>query len=147
VAEVAERIALALACRGLSLNLELVRAGALLHDLAKGWPDHAVVGADLLRSMDFPRVATVVGAHTELDFSGGQLDESAIVYIADKLVRGESVVTLDQRFAPALARFSDNPLALRAAQSRMATAQAVAIAVETRLGAPLVSVVGEAGKL
>jgi hypothetical protein len=62
------------------------------------------------------------------------------------LVRGENVVTLDQRFQPALARFSDNPHALHAAQSRMATAQAVAQAVETQLGTSLASVVNEAGK-
>jgi putative nucleotidyltransferase with HDIG domain len=146
VAEVAERIALALAHSGLSLNLDLVRAGALLHDLAKGRPEHASVGAEILRSMDFSRVATVVGAHTELDFSDGRLDERAIVYLADKLVRGENVVTVDQRFGPALARFSNNSHALHAAQSRMATAQAVAMAVEKRLGAPLASVVGEKGK-
>jgi putative nucleotidyltransferase with HDIG domain len=145
VAKVAELIALALARSGFSLNLELVRAGALLHDLAKGKPDHAVVGAELLRSMDFPRVATVVGAHTDLEFSG-KLDESAIVYLADKLIRGECLVTLDQRFQPALTRFSNNPPALHAAQRRMATAQAVSLAVESRLGAPLASVVTEAGK-
>ncbi|MGD0681542.1 MAG: DVU_1551 family NTP transferase [Terracidiphilus sp.] len=146
VAEVAERITLALARSGLLLNVELVRAGALLHDLAKGQPNHAVVGAELLRSMDFPRVATVVGVHTDLDFSGGRLDESAIVSLADKLVRGENVVTLDQRFQPALARFSNNPPALHAAQSRMATAKAVALAVESRLGASLSSIVNETGK-
>jgi molybdenum cofactor cytidylyltransferase len=146
VAEVAERIALALERSGLSLNVELVRAGALLHDLAKGQPYHAAVGAELLRSMDFPQVATVVGAHTELDFLGGQLDERAIVYLADKLVRGERLVTIDQRFGPALTRFSDNPHALHAAQSRMATAQAVVLAVESQLGASLAGVVGEAGK-
>jgi putative nucleotidyltransferase with HDIG domain len=146
VAEVAERITQALTHSGLSLNLDLVRAGALLHDLAKGRPDHANVGAEILRSMDFPRVAAIVSAHTDLDFSGGRLDESAIVYLADKLIRGENVVTLDQRFGPALTRFINNPHALHAAQSRMATAQAVALAVETQLGAPLASVVGEEGK-
>jgi putative nucleotidyltransferase with HDIG domain len=146
VAEVAERIALALARGGLSLNLDLVRAGALLHDLAKGRPDHAAVGAEILCSMNYPQVATVVGAHTELDFSGGRLDESAIVYLADKLVRGENVVTLDQRFQPAFTRLSNNQPALHAAQRRMATAQAVALAVQAQVGAPLASIVGEAGK-
>lgn len=146
VAEVAERIARALERSGLPVNVELARAGALLHDMAKGQLNHAAVGAEILRSMDFPRVATVVAAHTELDFSGGQLDERAIVYLADKLVRGENLATLEQRFQPALARFSDNPAALHAVQGRMATAQAVALAVERRLGAPLASVVGEAGK-
>ena len=140
-AEVAERIALALERSGLPLNVELVRAGALLHDLAKGQPNHAAVGAEFLRSMDFPRVATVVGAHTELDFLDGQLDERAIVYLADKLVRGDNVVTLEQRFQPALARFSDNPPALHAVQSRRSTAQAVAQAVETQLGVPIISIV------
>ncbi len=146
VAEMAERITLALKRSGLSLNLELVRAGALLHDLAKGQPDHAAVGASLLRSMDFPRIATVVGAHTELDYSGGSLDESAIVYLADKLVRGDSLVTLEQRFQPALARFSNDPQTLSAVRGRMATAKAVALAVESQLGAQLASVVNEAGK-
>jgi putative nucleotidyltransferase with HDIG domain len=141
VAEVAERIALALARSGLTLNVELVRAGALLHDLAKGQPNHAAVGAEYLRSMDFPRVATIVGAHTKLDFLGGHLDECAIVYLADKLVRGDSVVTLEQRFQPALARFSDNPPALHAVQSRMATALAVAQAVVTQLGVSIISIV------
>jgi putative nucleotidyltransferase with HDIG domain len=146
VAEVAERIALALVRNGVSLNLALVRAGALLHDLAKGKPDHAAVGADILRSMDFPRIATVVGAHTELDFGSGRLDESAIVYLADKLVRGDSLVTLEQRFQPTLARFSNDPQTLHVVQDRMTTAQAIVLAVETQLGASLFSVVGEAGK-
>ena len=146
VTDVAERIALALARSGLSLNLELVRAGALLHDMAKGRPDHAAVGANLLRSMDFQRVAAVVGAHTELDFSGGHLDESAIVYLADKLVRGDSLVTLEQRFQPALARFSDDSHTLQAVHSRMATAKAVALAIETQIGAPLASVISGEGK-
>ena len=146
VAKVAQRIADALVRSGLTLNVELVQAGAMLHDLAKGQPDHAAVGAELLCSMDFPQVATVVGAHTDLDFSGGSIEESAIVYLADKLVRGEELVTIDQRFQPALDRFRDDPPALRAAQRRMATVKAVALAVETRLGAPLASVVNETGK-
>jgi len=146
VTDVAERIALALARSGLSMNLELIRAGALLHDVAKGQPDHAAVGANLLRSMDFPRVAAVVGAHTELDFSGGHLDESAIVYLADKLVRGDSLVTLEQRFQPALARFSDDSHTLQAVHRRMATANAVALAIETQIGASLSSIVGGEGK-
>ncbi len=142
VADVAQRIALALTRSGLELNLDLVRAGALLHDLAKGQPDHAAVGAAILRSMDFPQVATVVASHTDLNFDG-YIDESAIVYLADKLVSGERPVTIDQRFEVALRRFSDNPPALDAAQRRMTTAMAVAQAVETRLGAPLASVINQ----
>lgn len=143
VARVAERIALALGRRGLPLNLELVRAGALLHDLAKGQHRHAAAGAALLRAMGFPQVAAVVGAHTELDFRGGRLDEGAIVFLADKLVRGETVVTIAERFQPAFERLGKNPAALQSVRARFATTQKVASSVETRLGAPLASVVNE----
>ena len=142
VAEVAHRLTHALKRRGMALNLDLVRAGALLHDIAKGKPDHAAAGEELLRRMEFPQVAAIVAAHTELepDFS---LDESAIVYLADKLVRGEEIVTIAQRFQPALDRFRDDPLALQAAQARLAIAQQVAHSIEARLGVPLSAVVEE----
>lgn len=142
VADVARRIALALTRRGAALNQELVLAGALLHDLAKGKPEHASVGAAILRSMDFQQVAGVVASHTDLNF-GGRIDESAVVYLADKLMSGERPVTIEQRFEVALRRFSDDPPALEAAQRRMATAKAVALAVEARLGTDLASVVNE----
>jgi len=142
VADVAQRISLALTRSGLSLNLELVQAGALLHDLAKGKPEHAGVGTAILRSMDFPQVAAVVASHTDLDFSG-RIDESAIVYLADKLMSGERPVTIEQRFEVALRRFSDDPPALEAAQRRKATAKAVALAVETQMGTTLATVVNE----
>jgi len=142
VADVAQRIAVALARSGVALNQDLVLASALLHDLAKGHPEHASVGAAILRSMDFPQVATVVSSHTDLDFNG-RLDECAVVYLADKLVSGERLVTIDQNFEAALRRSGDHPAALDAVQRRMATAKAVALAVETRVGAALASVVNE----
>ena len=136
VAEVAQRVAFALKSTGLILNAELVQAGALLHDLAKGEADHASVGASILRSMDFPKVAEVVGAHTDLGLSFA-LDEKAIVYLADKLVRGEQSASIAERFQPALDRFSGDPVAHQAAQRRMRTAMEIALAVERRLGSPL----------
>jgi putative nucleotidyltransferase with HDIG domain len=136
VAEVAHRLAYTLASSDLDLNLELVQAGALLHDLAKGQPDHASVGASILRAMQFSRVAEIVAAHTDLaTFS--VLDESAIVYLADKLVRGEEEVTITERFQPALDRFGNDPIALQAAQRRKHAAFEVALAVVARLRAPL----------
>ena len=136
VADVAQRMAAALLGSGLKLNLELVQAGALLHDVAKGQPEHAAAGASILRSMDFECVAEIVAAHTDLggDFD---LDEKSIVYLADKLVRGEDLVTLKERFQPALDRFEHNKLALQAARRRLVIAKELALAVQTRVGAPL----------
>jgi molybdenum cofactor cytidylyltransferase len=142
VADVAHRMSAALVGSGLKLNLERVQAGALLHDVAKGLSDHAAAGASILRSMDFESVAEIVAAHTDLG-DVFELDEKSIVYLADKLVRGEDLVTLTQRFRPALDRFKHNKLALHAARKRLAIAKELALAVETRLGAPLSAVLSE----
>jgi molybdenum cofactor cytidylyltransferase len=81
-------------------------------------------------------VAEIVAAHTDLgDFC--RLDEAAIVFLADKLVRDEELVTLEQRFKPALKRFRKDAAALESARRRLAVATAAAQAVEERLGRPL----------
>jgi putative nucleotidyltransferase with HDIG domain len=141
VAEVAHGMAAELVRSGFELSFELVNAAALLHDLAKGQPDHASAGASILRTMEFPEVAAIVAAHTDLVFES-RLDERAIVYLADKLVCGDTEVTIAERFQPALDRFGNDPSALHAAQSRKDTALAIAHAVATRLQLPLSSVTG-----
>jgi putative nucleotidyltransferase with HDIG domain len=142
VADVAYRIALALAERGVAVDPYLVRAGGLLHDVAKGMPSHAEAGAQLLRQFEFENVARVVAAHTECSFDEQNLDEAAIVYLADKLVSGERLVGIAQRFDRSLARFRENPTALAAALRRRATAEAIAREVEKRLGVEFQSLVG-----
>ncbi|MGB7137256.1 MAG: DVU_1551 family NTP transferase [Acidobacteriaceae bacterium] len=136
VAELAGHIANALVATGLSIDPELVRAGAWLHDLAKGQPKHAAAGAAVVRALGMPAVADIVAAHMAIDFDGA-LDERAIVYLADKLVAGDQVVTLDERFAPADLRFCDDPEAREGARRRKAVAEYIAAAIEARLGAPL----------
>jgi molybdenum cofactor cytidylyltransferase len=140
VGEIAGRIALALLYNGQQLDAELVQAGALLHDLAKGQSDHAAVGATALRTLGFDRVADVVADHTDLS-TFSRLDESAIVYLADKLVRDDEVVTIEERFKPALMRFSKDPAALESARKRMRNARKVASAVESQVGASLAIIV------
>ncbi|EJW10671.1 HD domain protein [Rhodovulum sp. PH10] len=134
VAALAETLAERLAAAGVRIDVDLVRAGALLHDIAKGRRRHAEVGAAMVRAFGFPEVARVVARHMEIAFDGETLDEAAVVHLADKLVTGERRVGLAERFAPALARFRDDPEALAAARRRLATAEAILDAVVLRLG-------------
>lgn len=142
VAQVARRIAEALRAAGLGIDLDLVHAGALLHDMAKGQPRHAEVAAAKLRMDGMDRVADVVAVHTELEFSG-IIDERAIVYVADKLVAADRLVTLDERFRGALDRFRDDPDALAAARRRKAAAEEIAAAIEAGIGMPLNGLLAE----
>ena len=139
VADFAGRIADALFKSGLAIHAELVRAGALLHDLAKGQSKHAEAGAAILRDLGMPAVADVVAAHTEMEFSG-TIDERSIVYLADKLTLGDRFVTLEERFGPALDRFRGKADALAAARRRRAVAEQIAEAIEHRLGSTLAEI-------
>ena len=132
VAKAAEKLAASLMHRGGRLNLALVRAGSLLHDMAKGQPDHAQVGERALERLGFPSIARIVAGHTDLDFRKRKLDEVAIVYLADKLVQGEEVVSLRRRFERALVKFRNDPRVSPIVRSRWQTAQCVARAVERR---------------
>jgi molybdenum cofactor cytidylyltransferase len=136
VADLGERIARALAKAGIRIEPALVRAAGLLHDLAKGRPDHAAEAARLLSGLGFSRVAEVVAAHTDLPPGASRrLDESAVVYLADKLVKGARVVPLAERFRAAAARFAGSAAARAAIARRRSDAEAVVAMVERALGA------------
>jgi len=120
-----------------ALNRDLIRAGALLHDIAKGSVDHAATGARMLASLGCPDVARIVATHGDPAADANGLDEAALVFLADKLVREARLVSIEDRFAPALTRFADDPEALRAATRRLDAARRIAAAVETRLGVSL----------
>lgn len=135
VAQLAVEIADRLVANGVSIDVDAVRAGALLHDIAKGEPDHAALGARQIAAFGFAEVADIVAAHMEVAFTQGQaIDERHLVFLADKLIKGERRVGLEERFAPALAAFAADPAALAGAQRRRAAVAAVLAAVEAVVG-------------
>jgi molybdenum cofactor cytidylyltransferase len=107
VAEVADNLGKALTMAGEKADLDLVRAASILHDIAKGQKDHARAGGNLLVEMGFNKVGNIVSAHSDLpDGLKGSSLETKIVYLADKFVSGENLVTIEQRYDQALERFS-----------------------------------------
>ncbi len=146
VAAVAAALTVALNERGQHLCLPLVAAAALLHDVARGEPDHAEAGAALLAAMGYPRVAAIVRRHVDPDSDAvSDVDEAEVVYLADKLVLGERIVAPEERFAPRLRELSRDPVALAAARARLDVALAVRRRVEEALGHRL-PMVGSEGR-
>lgn len=134
VAAVALRLAALLNQTGCQLNLNMIMAGGLLHDLAKGSAHHAVRGARRLAGCGFPALSALVAAHMELpDNKADSLDETALVFLADKLVREIRFVSLEERFAPALSRFADNETVLTAIRRKYDGAQRLQMLVWQRL--------------
>lgn len=115
VARVAELIASGLVKAGVSLALDRVVAGALLHDIGKTiclqqGGDHARLGREICLQRNLHEVADIVGEHVLLrDFQAqGSISEAEIVYYADKRVNHSSVVTLDERLHYILDRYGGN---------------------------------------
>jgi putative nucleotidyltransferase with HDIG domain len=134
VAALATSLARRLQAAGEAIEPDLARSAALVHDIAKGRRRHAQAGAALLREFGFPELAAPVARHMNFSFDAGRLDEGAVVYLADKLVQGEARVSLETRFASALAHFAGDPSALAGVRRRLASARAIRSAVEARIG-------------
>ncbi len=127
-------VAMALARHLDNIDSHLVAAAGLLHDIAKGQPAHAEAGAALVAMLGYPAVADAIRSHMDLDFDHGIPDEAAVVFIADKLVREDRRVPLEDRFQPAFERFADQPDALAGARRKYQTARSVLDAIESRAG-------------
>jgi CTP:molybdopterin cytidylyltransferase MocA len=140
VADVALRMAEALNAAGAGLDLGLVRGAALVHDMLRGAPDHAVRGGALLRALGVPLMAEVVEAHMDIALrTEGPLRETEVVYLADKLVMGDRFVGLDERFGERLEQKTAAPQARSAARRRLDAARAIAGRVRATTGRSLES--------
>lgn len=140
VAGVADLIVRALARAGVVLDREMIQAAALLHDLARGQKNHAAVGRRILEQMGFDDTAALVGTHMDLVREpGAALDAAGVLYLADKMVRGDRLVPLETRFAAALKRFGGDPEARRQIALRQRQAEVIRAQIEGRIGASLSS--------
>jgi len=131
---------------GADIDESRVAAAALLHDVAKGLPDHAAEGGRRIADLGFEKVAAIAAAHTDLpDEEIAAPKEAALVYLADKLVAGDRFVSLEARFDAAAARFGGDPAAREAVDRRRRAALAVRRKVEKRTGLTLEEILSEFG--
>ncbi|OAG27489.1 HD domain-containing protein [Thermodesulfatator autotrophicus] len=90
---------------GENLDLPLVEAGALLHDVTKHislktGENHALTAEKLLLELGYPEVARIVGQHIFLKPGppGEPIREEEVVFYADKRVKHTRIVSLKERF-------------------------------------------------
>ena len=110
VAYVAAALARAVNESGGALDVHLVQSAASVHDVARIGKDHSAAGARLLHAMGFPAMAALVASHMDICLSHeSPLDEAQIVYLADKLVTGTTLVSLKNRFDAKLKKYGHDP--------------------------------------
>ncbi len=96
VAKEALRICDALEKAGVWLNREKIYHAAMLHDIARLESGHAEAGANWLSELGYGDIARIVSQHHDLE--SDEINEAAVLYIADKLVQEDRPVTLSRRF-------------------------------------------------
>jgi CTP:molybdopterin cytidylyltransferase MocA len=135
VAQVATSLGLELNRAGCCLDINLLEAASLLHDLAKGVPDHAGAGAEILREQGFGAVASVVATHMDINLTEGEtIGVNEVLYLADKLVQGERISPLAERFRTKMERYAGNPAIQNIINGRLQSALEIRKRIETRLG-------------
>jgi len=99
VAEVALDICKRLKNKGIILDENVIVAASMLHDIAKGNAHHEEVGANWISEMGYEEISRIVKEHMELREIPEALTEKEVVFLADKLVMEDKIVTIEQRFS------------------------------------------------
>lgn len=100
--------------KGVSVNRALVAAACLLHDIEKLKPDHESKGAEFVTKKGFFELAPLIRKHglrliLKKEFFPQTIEERLVFY-ADKRVKGDKTVTLEERFNDIIARYGkDRP--------------------------------------
>ncbi len=83
---------------GYTLNIPLIRGASLIHDMVRLSEDHGVAGAKILEGLGYYEEAAIVRVHMTYNFHDfSQLDETDLVCLADRLVKEDHYVGLDER--------------------------------------------------
>jgi uncharacterized protein len=100
---------------GAHLNIDLIRAAALLHDITKTrsfttQENHAETGGMFLQKRGYREVGRIVAQHVKLDTytAANGLVEAEIVNYADKRVLHDQIVSLADRMAYILEKYADS---------------------------------------
>lgn len=105
VCEKAVEIAEKIMENGHEVDVELVRVGALLHDIGRVKThrlEHATEGGKMLREKGHEKLARIVETHISCN-PAMSLEEKVVSY-ADKIIEEDRVVTLDERFENVIKR-------------------------------------------
>lgn len=141
VAGVACRLAEALNGCGAHLDVELVRAAGLLHDMARVHEEHWNAGADYCEARGWMREAEIIRKHMFYDsfHDAEHLDETDLICLADRLVLEDRYAGIDRRMAYIIekARKNGHEEYIPHIERRREETQALLREIEERIGLPL----------
>lgn len=120
----------------LELDMSLLYAASLLHDIARCEPRHGQVGAEILAREGFSALSESVAVHMNLQLPLGEFEIGCkeILYLSDKMVEEDRFIPLEQRFSNAVLGKSSVAAVPEKVAERLLTAQRIKRKIENHLG-------------
>ena len=114
-----------LSSQGITLDKKIILGASLLHDIAKGRAHHEKVGAQWLMDMGYKGIADIISEHMELNEIPSIITEKEVVFLADKLVKEDNFVTIEERFSFKENMYKNDELVLKAVKRKKEQAETV----------------------
>lgn len=95
----AEKICEGLRIAGVKMQEDLIYGAAMLHDIARTEKEHAKTGGEWVAKAGYPIQGELIVSHHKIDFKTEEIDEKAVLAIADCTVKETEVVSVKERFA------------------------------------------------
>lgn len=136
VTETALIIGSALNEKGFNLDLGLVQSAGLLHDIARVEDKHWEIGADIASSLGYYQEAEIIRIHMFYNCNPNreEINETDIICLADRMVKEDEYVGLEQRMQYVLDKFKGNPEAFERISERIKDNKAMIRKVEAIIG-------------
>jgi len=135
VARVALDILDSLKGTGCELDGAALEAAALLHDIARREKRHARMGEKILKEIGYEYVGYIISTHIDIAVNEkGRITENEILYLADKLVKEDSIMPLESRFRQYMNAYGDNLEALEKIKNRYDAAEKIIKKLENSTG-------------
>jgi putative nucleotidyltransferase with HDIG domain len=116
---------------GLGIDKTVLRAAALLHDIARQEKNHAKVGAERLKAMGYEAIGDVISTHMDIEVdANAPLNTNELLFLADKLVSEDEVCGFEKRFEKALKKCEGNLDAQRNITKRLNATKAIILKIE-----------------
>lgn len=142
VTDTALKISIALNKAGYHLNLELIQAAGLIHDIARVHDKHWDVGAEIALKNGYRQEAYIIRMHMFYISNPmkEKFEEIDIICLSDKMVKEDKYVGLDERMKYILDKFRGNQEATERIREGIADNRATIKRIERLIGTPIDSI-------
>ena len=139
VTDTALRIAEALNQEGYQLDLGLIQAAGLIHDIARVEEKHWEVGAEIASKAGYDDEAEIIRQHMtyNCDPNKDEITELDIICLSDRMVKEDQYVGLENRMQYILDKFKGNQEATERINNRIKDNRILIRKIEGIIGKPL----------